>query len=388
MTAQIQLPAAIHIGGGAIAELPNLLRRLGIHRPLVITDTAMVALGHVERLTTILSAAGCPVSVFDATEQEPSSASIDRGVDFWRQGDFDGLLALGGGSPIDSAKAIGVLAHHGGRMRDYAVPNDVEHSGIPVIAIPTTAGTGSEATRFTVITDSESHEKMLCRGHAFLPQAAIVDYEFTLTAPARLTADTGIDALTHAIEAYVSRQASPFTDDLALAAMGHLARNLDRVCSRPDDRDARAAMMLGATQAGMAFSNASVCLVHGMSRPVGALFHVPHGLSNAMLLPAITRFSASAAPERYARCCLAMGWCESATPTEEAVERLLSGLLALNERLEVPGPQAFGIERDAWFSQLEHMARQAEASGSPANNPRIPTQEQMVALYTEVWGNA
>lgn len=388
MTAQIQLPASIHIGGGAIAELPNLLRRLGIHRPLVITDPAMVALGHVERLTTILSEAGCPVSVFDATEQEPSSASIDRGVDFWRNGDFDGLLALGGGSPIDSAKAIGVLAHHGGRMRDYAVPQDVEHSGIPVVAIPTTAGTGSEATRFTVITDSESQEKMLCRGNGFLPTAAIVDYEFTLTAPARLTADTGIDALTHAIEAYVSRRASPFTDDLALAAMGHLAGNLDRVCSRPDDRDARAAMMLGATQAGMAFSNASVCLVHGMSRPVGALFHVPHGLSNAMLLPAVTRFSASAAPERYARCCLAMGWCESATPTDEAVERLLSGLLALNERLDVPGPKAFGIPRDDWFSQLEQMAQQAEASGSPANNPRIPTRQEMVALYTEVWGNA
>ncbi len=388
MTAQIHLPAAIHIGGGAITELPNLLRRFGIQRPLVITDPAMVALGHAERLSAVLADAGCPAGVFDATEQEPSSASIDRGVDFWRNGNFDGLIALGGGSPIDSAKAIGVLAHHGGRMRDYAVPHDVEHSGIPVIAIPTTAGTGSEATRFTVITDSESHEKMLCRGNAFLPKAAIVDYEFTLTAPKRLTADTGIDALTHAIEAYVSRRASPFTDDLALAAMGHLAANLERVCDRPEDHDARAAMMLGATQAGMAFSNSSVCLVHGMSRPLGALFHVPHGLSNAMLLPAITRFSASAAPERYARCCLAMGWCESATPVDEAVERLVSGLLDLNQRLDVPGPKAFGIERELWFGQIERMAMQAEASGSPANNPRIPTQKEMVALYTEVWGNA
>lgn len=387
MTAQIHLPAAIEIGGGAVADLPILLRRFGIQRPLVITDPAMVALGHVERLMTILADAGCPVSVFDATEQEPSSASIDHAVDYWRNGDFDGLVALGGGSPIDSAKAIAVLAHHGGCMRDYAVPRDVEHTDIPVIAIPTTAGTGSEATRFTVITDSYTQEKMLCRGSAFLPRAAIVDYEFTLTAPARLTADTGIDALTHAIEAYVSRRASPFTDDLALAAMGHIAANLDRVCSRPDDREARAAMMLGATQAGMAFSNASVCLVHGMSRPVGALFHVPHGLSNAMLLPAVTRYSASAAPERYARCCVAMGWCDASTSVDEAVARLLAGLLALNERLEVPGPKAYGIQRDAWFSQLDEMAKQAEASGSPANNPRIPTRSEMVALYTEVWGN-
>lgn len=385
--AQIYLPSTLAIGGGTINDLPALLRRLGIQRPLLITDAAMVALGHAARVEAILADSGCPLHIFDATEQEPSSASIERGVDAWRDGRYDGLIALGGGSPIDSAKAIGVLAHHGGRMRDFAVPNDVDQAGIPLIAIPTTAGTGSEATRFTVITDSDSQEKMLCRGQAFLPTAAIVDYEFTLTAPRRLTADTGIDALTHAIEAYVSRKASPFTDDLALAAMGNLARHLDRVCDTPDDRDARAAMMLGATQAGMAFSNASVCLVHGMSRPVGALFHVPHGLSNAMLLPAVTRFSAVAAPERYARCAQAMGWVSSAASVDEAVAALLQGLNDLNRRLEVPGPGAFGIDRAAWFGHLEQMAIQAEASGSPANNPRIPTREEMIALYTEVWGN-
>ncbi len=388
MSAQIQLPAQIRIGGGAVRELPALLRELGSVRPLLVTDPGMVELGHARLVEGILTDAGLPVSTFSDTEQEPSSASIERGVDAFARDHFDALIALGGGSAIDSAKAIGVLAFHGGRMRDYAVPNDVESSGIPLIAIPTTAGTGSEATRFTVITDSDSQEKMLCRGRAFLPAAAIVDYEFTLTAPARLTADTGIDALTHAIEAYVSRRASPFTDDLALAAMSHLAGNLDRACSTPSDRDAREAMMLGACQAGMAFSNASVCLVHGMSRPVGALFHVPHGLSNAMLLPAVTRFSAAAAPERYARCCVAMGWCGPDTPAPEALAALISGLEALNRRLEVPGPEAFGIVREQWFAHLESMAAQAEASGSPANNPRVPTREEMVALYTEVWGNA
>ncbi len=383
---QILLPALLRIGGGAVTALPEVLRQLGVERPLLITDPAMVEFGHAERVRALLAEAGLPVTVFAETEQEPSSASIDRGVGAWRGGRFDGMVALGGGSAIDSAKAIGVLAHLGGRMRDYAVPNDVDRSGIPLVAIPTTAGTGSECTRFTVITDSDTDEKMLCRGAAFLPTAAIVDFEFTLTAPRRLTADTGIDALTHALEAFVSRRASPFTDDLALAAMAHLARNLERVCSDPADREARAGMMLGATQAGMAFSNASVCLVHGMSRPIGALFHVPHGLSNAMLLPAVTRFSVPAAEGRYALCARTMGLSTSLDDAEAAAD-LVSGLTALNARLEVPGPAAFGIARDRWFANLERMAEQAEASGSPANNPRIASREEMVALYTEIWGN-
>jgi len=386
MTAQILLPRLLRIGGGAVRALPEVLRQLAIERPMLVTDPAMVEFGHADRVRDLLVDAGLPVTVFAETEQEPSSASIERGVRAWHAGRFDGLVALGGGSAIDSAKAIGVLAHLGGRMRDYAVPNDVEHAGVPLVAIPTTAGTGSETTRFTVITDSATDEKMLCRGAAFLPTAAIVDYEFTLTAPRRLTADTGIDALTHAIEAFVSRRASPFTDDLALAAMGHLARHLERACSDPSDLEARAGMMLGATQAGMAFSNASVCLVHGMSRPIGALFHVPHGLSNAMLLPAVTRFSVPAAEARYAVCARTMGMSTSRDDAVAAAD-LIAGLTALNGRLEVPGPAAFGIDRDAWFGNLERMALQAEDSGSPANNPRVASREDMVALYTEVWGN-
>lgn len=387
MNTTIRLPARLEIGGGAVQQLPSCLQALGVRRPLVVTDAEMVRLGHADRVTELLEAAGIAFDLFADTEQEPASASIDRLVASWHQGSFDSLVAFGGGSVLDSAKAASVLAWHGGRMRDYKVPHDVEQTGIPLIAIPTTAGTGSEATRFTVITDSDNGEKMLCRGAAYLPDVAIVDHEFTHSAPRRLTADTGIDALTHAIEAYVSRLASPFSDDLALSAMAHLARNLPVVCRTPDDREARAAMMLGATQAGIAFSNSSVCLVHGMSRPVGALFHVPHGLSNAMLLPAITRYSAPAAPGRYAACARAMGWADAALGDEVAVERLLSGLTALNEELEVPGPAQFGIERDTWFASLDLMARQAAASGSPANNPRVPCHEDMVALYTEVWGN-
>lgn len=391
MIHSIQIPSLMRVGGGACAELPAVLAELGVRHPLIVTDPVMVEVGHCDRIESVCRAAGVPFSVFEDTVPEPTASSIDRGLAVWRAATgpaaFDGIIALGGGSAIDSAKAIAVLARHGGTIRDHAVPNEVQQPGAPVIAIPTTAGTGSECTRFTVITDDATAEKLLCRGTGFLPAAAIIDYEFTLTAPLRLTADTGIDALTHAIEACVSRRANALSDDFALAAMGRIARNLERVCAVPDDRAARSEMMIGATLAGMAFSNASVCLVHGMSRPVGALFHVPHGLSNAMLLPAVTRFSVPAAPERYARCARAMGWGDADDTTEALCARLLEGLEGLNERLAVPTPAGFGIERSAWFANLERMAAQAEASGSPANNPRVPDRAEMVEIYSSVWGN-
>ena len=302
----------------------------------------------------------------------------------WRispQGGFDSLLAIGGGSSIDTAKAMSVLFANGGEMRDYKVPAEIPKAGPPIVAIPTTAGTGSEVTRFTVITDTETDEKMLIAGLACCPIAAIVDYELTLTMPLRLTADTGLDSLTHAIEAYVSRRANPFTDGLAKNAMGLIARHIRTACAEPDNRAAREAMMLGATTAGMAFSNASVCLVHGMSRPIGAFFHVPHGLSNAMLLPEITAFSAPAALERYADCARAMGMAEEGEGSQAAVARLLDELRRLNEDLQVPTPRAGASMPGAIEELLPVMASQALASGSPANNPRVPTSDEIIDLY-------
>jgi alcohol dehydrogenase class IV len=270
-------------------------------------------------------------------------------------------------------------------MADYKAPHVQDAPGLPVIAIPTTAGTGSEATRFTIITDEATDEKMLCPGLAYLPVAALVDYELTFTKPVRLTADTGIDSLTHAIEAYVSKRANPFSDGMALLAMRAIAPNLRRVCRDPMDAAARAAMMLGATQAGIAFSNSSVALVHGMSRPIGAHFHVPHGLSNAMLLPAVTAWSAPAALHRYAGCARAMGVADEAEGDQAAVARLLDELAALNRELEVPGPAAWGIDAARWEALVPTMCAQAAASGSPANNPRVPDAEEMAMLYAQLW---
>lgn len=385
MSHRIVLPRLMEVGAGASGQLARVLQELGCSRPLIVTDRMMVELGYVARIAGQLEEAGIASQCFADTLPEPTAASIRAGVEMVRQGDFDSIVALGGGSPIDSAKAIGILGKFGGEMRDYRFPRDVSEAGLPLIAIPTTAGTGSEATRFTIITDETSDEKMLCAGLGFMPIAALIDYELTLSLPPRVTADTGIDALTHAIEAYVSRKASLYSDSQALEAMRLLAPNLRAAFHQPDDRAAREAMMLGATLAGIAFSNASVALVHGMSRPIGAFFHVPHGLSNAMLLPAITAFSIPAAPERYADCARAMGFATQTDSVEVANDKLLAELRAINQELKVPSPEQFGIARERFFELRATMARQALASGSPGNNPRVPTEAEIIDLYETVW---
>jgi len=386
MVAIVTMPRLMAVGGGALAELPAMLHRLGLANPMIVTDPFLARSGHLERATAQLERDGVPWTVFSDTVADPTTAVVETGARRLAEGGFDSLVAIGGGSSIDTAKAMSVLVANGGQMRDYKVPAEIPKAGPPIVAIPTTAGTGSEVTRFTVITDSETDEKMLIAGLACCPLAAIVDYELTLSMPLRLTADTGLDSLTHAIEAYVSRRANPFTDGLAKSAMGLIARHIRTACAEPDSRAAREAMMLGATTAGMAFSNSSVCLVHGMSRPIGAFFHVPHGLSNAMLLPEITAFSAPAALERYADCARAMGVAEEDEGSQAAVARLLDELRGLNDDLKVPTPRAWGIEADRYQELLPVMASQALGSGSPANNPRIPTRDEIIELYHRVYG--
>ena len=385
MVATVTMPRLLHIGAGAVGEIATVLGRLGLKSPLIVTDGFMVSSGTLAKVTDRLDRAGLAWQVFSDTVPDPTDTVVEAGVGIVKSGAFDCLVALGGGSPIDTAKAISVLAANGGKIRDYKVPNEIPKAGLPLIAIPTTAGTGSEVTRFTVITDTERDEKMLIMGLACCPAAAIVDYELTLSMPWRLTADTGIDSLTLAIEAYVSKRASPFTDGVAKSAMGLIAKHIRTACHEPNSAKAREAMMLGATQAGMAFSNSSVCLVHGMSRPIGAFFHVPHGLSNAMLLPEITAFSAPAALERYADCARAMGVAAEGEGNQAAVARLLDELRALNADLKVPSPRDYGIDAQRYTELMPTMASQALASGSPGNNPRVPTQDEIIELYKRVY---
>ena len=384
MAANINLPRILRVGAGASAELVVTLRELGVNRPLLVTDPYMVQCGYSERVMEPLTDAGIEAGVFGECVPDPTTDSVEAALEVLRGGDFDCVVALGGGSSMDTAKAVAVLALLDGPMRDYKVPYQID-SGLPVIAIPTTAGTGSEATRVAVISDTQTQEKMLCMGLGLMPVAALVDFELTMTMPYRLTADTGIDSLCHALEAYVSRKANPFTDSIALTAMKTIAENIRTACAEPDNRFAREAMMLAATQGGIAFANASVTLIHGMSRPIGALFHVPHGLSNAMLLPEITAWSVEHAATRYAHCARIMGLADSADDDARALDKLVAGLRQLNQDLSVPSPGAFGIEEATWFDSLDLMAEQALASGSPANNPRIPQATDIVELYKRVW---
>jgi alcohol dehydrogenase class IV len=390
--ANIAAPRMMLVGGGTVGQIAEVLKKFSLRAPLVVSDKFMVSSGLIARVLDPLKAAGIEAAVFSDTVPEPVDTIIENGVTVLRGGRYDCLIGFGGGSPIDTAKAMAVLATGGGKMRDYKVPAQADRADLPVIAIPTTAGTGSECTRFTVITDHERDEKMLISGLAALPLAAIVDYELTYTVPPRTTADTGIDSFTHALEAYISRRANPFSDALALAAMDLIGTHLRTAYHEPRNAAAREGMMLGATQAGLAFSNSSVALVHGMSRPIGAHFHVPHGLSNAMLLPAITRFSVAAAPERYAAAARQGGFAGQADDDAVACARLVEGLVALNRELKVPTPAEFGIDAAAWEAKLPLMAEQALASGSPNNNPRVPSAAEIVALYREVWrgegGNA
>jgi alcohol dehydrogenase class IV len=386
MSANINLPRILRIGAGVSRQLPEVLDELGLKDPLLVTDDFIVSLGWLDSLEAQLNEKGFTHNRFTGVVPDPTTDAIAAGLAVLKQGQHDCVVALGGGSSIDTAKTIAAMANRDQAIRCYKVPQTLD-DGLPIIAIPTTAGTGSEVTRAAVITDTETHEKMLCMGLGLMPIAALVDFELTITMPLRLTADTGIDSLCHALEAYVSRRANPFTDTIALASLAAIAKHLRTACQEPDNREAREAMMLAATQGGIAFSNASVTLIHGMSRPIGALFHVPHGMSNAMLLPDITAWSINGAPARYARCARTMEFASNSDSDEVANRKLIIALRQLCSDLQVPTPASFGITQAQWQQAIPTMAQQALGSGSPANNPLIPNTEQIAALYETVWDN-
>ncbi|KUM68105.1 iron-containing alcohol dehydrogenase [Streptomyces griseorubiginosus] len=385
MVASLSLPRILRVGGGAVGALGDVVAGLGLRRPLLVTDAFLSGTGAAQRLMATLGDAGLQPCLFAGTVPDPTTDSLGAGLTVLREHGADSVIGFGGGSPVDTAKALALLGVRGGRMRDYKAPHTNFGPALPVIAVPTTAGSGSEATQFTIVTDSATNEKMLCSGPAFLPVAAVVDFELTLSMPARLTADTGVDALTHAVEAYVSRRANPFSDGLALTAIRTIGRHLRRVYADGADTEAREAMMLAATQAGIAFSNSSVALVHGMSRPIGAHFHIAHGLSNAMLFPAVTAFSVPAAESRYADCARALEAATDGDSDAVAAAKFVEALRALCVDLEVPTPQAHGIDRDEWSRLSLLMAEQALTSGSPANNPVVPTVEEIQDLYARIY---
>lgn len=379
-------PGTILHGGGARRHLPELVRELGGARVLLITDPGVVQLGVAAEFEQLLGDAGLKVAHFEDVQADPTDTNVAAGVEALARHAADLIVAIGGGSPIDVAKVVTVRSANPEPLPSFMGLNKIRKPGLPLIAVPTTAGTGSEATKVAVITDVARQVKMMMLSAPLLPRAAVVDYELTLSMPKGLTAAVGVDTLTHAIEAYVSQKANTLTDPIALKGIALCAQHLRRAWAEPANREAREGMMLAATLGGLAFSNSSVALVHGMSRPIGAVFHIPHGLSNAVLLPTVTRYSLGAAPARYADVARAAGCVDARAADSDACAALAIWLEQLNRDLEVPRlSQCRGVTKELLDENIQKMASDALASGSPANNPRVPSQQEIVNLYREAW---
>ena len=278
MAKEFIVPGQMITGAVALDLAETTLGRFGT-KAMIVTDQVMVDLGNCGKVESALRRQGIPYTVYPDITGEPTDNMIGNGLKKYVDEGCDFLIALGGGSPIDSMKAIGSLVEKGGNIADY-MGKVIDVKMPPMIAVPTTAGTGSEATQFTIITDTEKNIKMLLKGKVLMPDLAIIDPQFTMTAPPRITAATGLDALCHAVEAYTSNKAQTLSDTFALSAVKRIFRYLPRAFHNGQDEEARVGMSIAALEAGIAFNNASVTLIHGMSRPIGALFHVAHGLSN------------------------------------------------------------------------------------------------------------
>ncbi len=381
---QFKIPPMIVTGPGASKEAGSLAKGMG-KKALVVTDIALEKLGLLKDVQNSLEIAGIPFDVYNKVVTEPTMDFVEEGLKVFKETQADFLIAVGGGSPMDAAKAIAALATNPGKITDFAGANKIPRAASPLMAIPTTAGTGSEVTQFTIITDTSRDVKMLIASPHIIPRVALVDPLLTLTKPQNLTAATGLDALTHAIEAFVSVKAQPITDTLALQAIRVIAGNIRQAWSNGDNIEARTNMMIGAHQAGMAFSNSSVALVHGMARPIGAYFHVPHGVSNAALLPTVIEFSIPGNPNRYAVIAEAMGEITEGLSVLDGAYLVAEAAEELNVDLKVPTLRELGVEEKKFNSIVEQMATDAIASGSPGNNPRKATQEEIVDLYRKAY---
>jgi len=380
-----RIPRLVITGPGSSAQVAEEVKKLKVKKGLIVTDRVLVNLGLIDGVKQALQQSALPFAVFDGVSTEPVTEFVQDGLRAYRENGCDYVLAVGGGSAIDTAKAIAVMAKNAGSITDYQGFDRIPKAGAPVIAIPMTAGTGSEVTPFTIVTDTQRNVKMLISSPFLMPEIAIVDSQLTHSMPQSLTAATGIDALTHAIEAYVSRKSQPLADVFCLSAIRLISGNLRRAWSNGTDGEAREKTMLGALQAGIAFSNSSVALVHGMARPIGAYFHVPHGASNAALLSVVTEFSLEGSLTRYAQIAQAMGEDTTGLDDLQAARLAVKAIKKLIKDIKVPSLKELGVDKAKLTQLAPRMADDAIASGSPGNNPRLATREEIIELYQRAY---
>ncbi len=381
------MPAHMVVGSQALEQVGALCQKRGWKKALIVSDKIMASLGLVAKVEELLKESRIGSAAYTGVNTEPVVEYVQEGLNLYRGEGCDFVVAIGGGSPIDTAKAIAVLATNPGSIEQYKGIGKIPSPGVPLVAIPTTAGTGSEATVYTVITDQKTDVKMLIGSPYLMPTIAVVDPLLTVSSPPGVTAATGVDALVHAIEAYVSVKRQPMTDIFCLSAIELISQNIRQAWANGNNLEAREKMMLGALQAGIAFSNSSVALVHGMSRPIGAHFHIAHGVSNAALLAAVTEFSLIGDPVRYAHVAKAMGEPVEGLAMMAAADRSVTAIRRLVKDIKIPSLRQLGVERERLLELAPSMADAAIDSGSPANNPRKPTRQEIIELYQVAYDN-
>ena len=354
-------------------------------KALVVTGKIVARQACTQTLLQLLSDKGVDYEVFSDIPGEPTDLMVQAGLEAYQAARCDFMIAVGGGSPMDLMKAVAVRLKYPTRTLGSFMGQVIPGPFVSMVAIPTTAGTGSEATMFTVITDTSTDVKMLLKGPALIPAVAVVDPAFSVSAPPSVTASTGLDALTHAVESYTSRLAQPLTDTLAVSAVKRIMVNLPRAWRDGQDLEARGQMALAALEAGVCITNASVALVHGMSRPIGALFHVPHGLSNAMLLPDCLEFALEGALERFADLGRATGVAGPCQDDASAARAFLTSVRELCAICQVPTLEEYGVDRKTFFDQIPKMSADAVASGSPGNTVRTVTEADCARIYRGLW---
>jgi len=393
------LPTRIEYGIGSHRKIPDFLKEAGVRRILIITDTGVAKLSWFAQLKTLLTQRDYEVDVFSGVEPNPKDRNVEAAAEAARLAKADCLLAIGGGSPIDCAKVVSILAVSGGKPRDYENPSRIGHQPLPLIAVPTTAGTGSEVTFGAVITDTKARFKFTVKSPLLAPKIALMDPELTLSMPPPLTASTGMDALTHAIEAYTSSASEPLADACALYAAELLASHLPRVVQQGTDVEARSAVLLGSLLAGIAFSHSDVGAVHCIAEALGGMYDLPHGVCNAVCLPYVMEYCLESNILRYARLGQAMG--VYSTPprgvsipkssptapdtrgireTQESVRRRAQATVHLVKDLArqvgLPDFRSFAVPE----SDFPLIAEKAAANGSNKDNVPILTQEDYLRI--------
>lgn len=371
------IPQDVIVGKGSLKRLPEVAKKLGGSHGFIISGPHLNKMGIVKSCADALEQVGIRVDAYTETEGNPSVETVDKATAAFKESGADFLVALGGGSPMDVAKAVGVVAKYGGNITEYEGGGKVPGDIIPLVAIPTTAGTGSEVTAFSVITDHSRNYKLTVFSYQLIPSYAILDPDLITTAPVSVAAACGIDALVHALEAYISKAASPFSDAMAEKALELIGKNIRRYVADRTDMEAAEGMLTGSLFAGIAFSWARLGDVHAMSHPVSAFFDVPHGVANAILLPTVVEYNSLADHGKYRK---VYQYISQISISEEEFEpfMLVDLLEELNEQLGIPSSLGeVGVTED----KFDEMADDAMKSGNIAVNPRSTTKQDVLSLY-------